>query len=183
VADQLAHDGAPRALDDLLDGVADVAEAVPTDHGADGRSERRLGRRDQRLGLAVGVADDRAERGVAVVALDERAAVDRDQVAVLERAVVGDAVDDHVVGARADHTRERRAPVAQEVRPRTPGLDHLTTDAVELEGRDTGLDGLADAGVHLCHHPARPPHRGDLVGAADHRRALPRAGAARRSRG
>ena len=61
--------------------------------------------------------DGHGDRGVGVPALDDRPAVDREDVAVLEHDVVArDAVHDHVVRRRA---HDRREPVvAEEVRAR-----------------------------------------------------------------
>ena len=70
------------------------------------------------------------DRRVAVPAVDDRAAVDRDHVALDERPVAGDAVDDLVVHRRADGGRE--AVVAQERRRRAGGADAVLGDRVEL---------------------------------------------------
>ena len=78
-------------------------------------SSERAGDVDQVLRLVVDLADRHRDRGVGVPALDDRPAVEREDVALLEHGVVGDAVHDHVVRRRADHRRE--AVVVEEVRP------------------------------------------------------------------
>src|SRR5690606_34959975 len=113
------------------------------------------------LGDRVHLADRGGEGGVAVVAVDDRPAVDRDDVALLEAAVVGDAVHHDLVDAGADHRRE--AVVAEEVGPGAPAGEDLPADGVELQQRGTGAGGGGDALVHLGHDPAGAAHRADLV--------------------
>ena len=125
-----------------------------------------------RCDLVGHVAHGGGEGGVAVPAVDDRAAVDRDDVAVGEHDVVGrHAVHDHGVGRGADHRRERRVAVAQEVGGGAPAGQDLTADAVELAGGDPGLDGGADLAVHLGDDATGAPHDGDLLGGADRGRA------------
>ena len=76
------------------------------------------------------VADAHGERGVAVPAVDDGAAVDRDDVALVEDAGAGDAVDDLVVDAGADHRRE--AVVAEEVRRGAAPVEHVAGGGVEV---------------------------------------------------
>ena len=136
----------------------------------------------QLLGLLGDVADAHGEGGVAVVALDDGAAVDGEDVPLLEHVGAGDAVDDHVVGRGADHGRE--AVVAEEVRGGAPALEDLAGHRVELGGGHPGLGGGPGGLVHLGHDLAGPAHLGQLLGVAPHRRlpllVLPAAGAGRR---
>ncbi len=106
-------------------------EPVAVHHLGDPGPERLLGDLDQAGALGVDSADARGERGVAVPAVDDRPAVDRDDVALLEHPRAGDAVDDHLVRRRADHRRV--AVVAEEVRRRAPAVEHVAPDLVELE--------------------------------------------------
>ena len=114
-----------------LDGVADVGEAAAGDHGLDAGAQRRLGDLEQPLRLVGDLPDAGGEGGVAVVALDDRPAVDGDDVALVEPVRAGDAVDDHVVRRGADHGRERRVAVAEEVRPGAAAVEHVAADPVE----------------------------------------------------
>ncbi len=175
VAGVLPHDAVAGGLGHLLHGVADVGQPVAVDHLVDAGEEALVGHLDQTGGLLGDLADGRGEGGVAVVALDDRPAVDRDDVALLQRRVVGDAVDDHVVGRRADDGRERRgagaAAVVQEVGPGAAALDDLAADPVELAGGDPGADGLADLLVHLGHDLAGAAHLRQLLGRPAHRQA------------
>ena len=115
--------------------------------------EARFGDVHQALRLGGHLADRRGERGVAVPAVDDRPAVDRDDVAVLQPVRPRDAVDDHVVRRRADHRRE--AVVVEEVRPRASAVDHVAADRVELERRDARADRLADASRASRPRPGR----------------------------
>src|SRR5690606_13909830 len=161
VADVLPHDVEPGALDRRLDGCAQVAQAGAGHQLGDARLERPARHLDEPLGDRVGPAHGGGEGGVAVVAVDDRPAVDRDDVALIQPAVVGDAVHDDLVDAGADHRRV--AVVAEEVRPGAPAGEHLPTDGVELQQGRAGPDGGGDALVHLGHDPAGAAHRADLV--------------------
>ena len=96
------------------------------------------------------LADRDGDRGVAVPAVDDRAAVDRDHVAVGEHADAGDAVHDLVVDRGADGAGERRVAVALERRDAAVRADVVLGERVELAGGDTRphrgaqqLEGLA----------------------------------------
>ena len=116
-----------------------------------------------------------------MVPLDDGPAVDRQDVALLQPVVAGDAVDDHVVGRGADDGRE--PVVAEEVRRGPPALEHLSGHGVELVGRHPGPQRRPGGLVHLGHHPPGPAHLGQLVGVAPHQGppAMPSADPRRRS--
>jgi hypothetical protein len=78
------------------------------------------------------LADRDGDRCVAVPALDDGAAVDRDHVAVDKHPVAGDPVHDLVVDGGADGGRERRVAVAQERRHPSVRADVLLGEPVEL---------------------------------------------------
>ena len=131
-------------------------EPPPGCIGLDAGDQRRLRDVDEPLRLGVDLPHPGGEGGVAVPALDDRPAVDRDEVALLQPVRARDAVHDHVVGGRADHAGERRVAVAEEVGPGAPALDDVATDAIELRGGDAGTDGLPDARRASPPRPARP---------------------------
>ena len=54
------------------------------------------------------------------------------------------------------------AVVSEEVGLRTPTVEHVAPDLVEIGGRDPGPDRGADPVVHLGDDPARLAHHGDL---------------------
>ena len=141
----------------------DVGQAAPRLHGCHAGLEGRFGDVDQALRLGIDRAHPGREGGITVPAFDDRSAVDGDEVALLEPVGTGDPVHDHVVRRRTDHSRERRVAVAEEVRPCAPAVDDLPADPVELERGDARPDRLADAGVHLRHHPPGPAHLGQVV--------------------
>ena len=74
------------------------------------------------------------EGGVAVPAVDDRPAVDRHDVALLEHPRPGDAVHDDLVRRGADHGRV--PVVAEEVRLGSPPVEHFAPDAIELARRE-----------------------------------------------
>ena len=100
VADVLAHHREPGRLGDLPSTAAPMSPSVlagdaPASIAAS--SEPRVTSM-QPPRLVVDLADRDRDRGVGVPALDDRPAVDRDDVAVLEHdGVAGDAVHDHLV--------------------------------------------------------------------------------------
>ena len=138
-----------RDLRVLVHGGADPVADVLAHHREPGRARRcpRPRRRRRRGGgppppASIAASSDRrvtsmsrfdssstspighGDRGVGVPALDDRPAVDREDVAVVEHDVVArDAVHDHVVGRRAHHRGEPVVP--EEVRPGAAPLDHL----------------------------------------------------------
>ncbi len=95
VPDVLAHDAEAGRLGHVLDGAADLVQRVALGQLRDARPQAALGHLDQLLRLLGDAADAHGERGVAVVALDDRPAVDGEDVALLEHVGAGDAVDDH----------------------------------------------------------------------------------------
>ena len=101
-----------------------------------------------------------------MVALDDGAAVDGEDVPLLQDVAARDAVDDHGVGRGADDGRE--AVVAEEVRGGAPALQHLAGDRVQVGGGDPGLGRGAGLLVHLGHDLAGPAHFGQLVVVSPH---------------
>ena len=85
------------AFGDFLDGMGHVGEAVALPALLDGRIERRLARLQQPLRLVANLAHGERVRRVGDEALERDADVRRQDVALLQRVVAGDAVDDHVV--------------------------------------------------------------------------------------
>src|SRR5436190_20326952 len=97
VAHVLLHDRVAGPLGDGLHRVADVGEAVAVADLGDGGLEALLGDLHEPAGVLADLADRDGDGGVAVVALDDRPAVEGDDVALLEDVGAGDAVHDHVV--------------------------------------------------------------------------------------
>ncbi len=145
-----------------LDGGADVTEMTTGMHGRDSRGQRSIGGVDQPLRFGLDQADAHREGGVAVPAVDDRTAVDRNDVASLQRAFVGDAVHDLVVDGRADH--RRIAVIAEEVRRCAAAAQHVPSDSVELQRGHTGNCSGADRLVHLGDHPSGGAHVPQLLG-------------------
>src|SRR6202044_3328682 len=128
-----------------------------------------------RAGVGQFVADrpdaDRAGR-VAVPAVEDRAAVDRDQVPGLELgAVPGDAVHDLVVDGGAD--RRRITVIALEGRDGAGLADFPLGDRVEFRGGDARLDRGRQHVQRARHHQAGLPHRGELAWRLDLNRRFP----------
>ena len=108
VAAVLAHHGEVALLDELLDGVADVAEPRARAHLLDAAPHRLVAGLGEALGMQGRLADEVHAAGVAVEAVVDHGDVDVHDVAGLEHLVVRDAVADHVVHGGADGLRETR---------------------------------------------------------------------------
>ena len=97
----------------------------------------------------------------AVLVDDVGAAVEGDQVAVVQDPLTGDAVDDLVVDGDAHGGRV--VVVAQEVGVSAGGLDDPSRDGVELGGGDAGAHRLAQGGVDVGDDEPGPAHEADLL--------------------
>src|SRR5687768_9037414 len=133
VADVIADDAETLALDEALDRRSDVSQALPDDRRIDRSPERVLGDRYELRRLRGDLPDRDRDRRIGVPALDDRARVDAEDLALLEAAPAGDPVYDLFVHAGADHTRERREDrdaVPLEVRRRAVALQDVGGDPV-----------------------------------------------------
>ena len=112
------------------------------------------------------VADVEGPRRVAVPAVEDRAGVDRHDLARADGPLARDAVDDLVVDRDADARRERPARVdarvALERRDRAGPADVLLGEAVEVGGGDARLERLLDDGQDLGDDAAGAAHLVDL---------------------
>src|SRR6478609_633808 len=153
VSGEVAHDAVAEPLRVALDDAADDVDLAARAGGSDAAHHRLVRAFDEQAGLLVDVADEVGRVGVAVDAVDVGRDVDVDDVAVLERPRVGDAVADDLVDARAHGLREA---LVAEGRGVGAVVEHvLVGDRVELVGRDTGSDGLRG----LDHGRGRDPRR------------------------
>jgi hypothetical protein len=102
-----------------------------------------------------------------VVAVHDRAAVDREQVTLAQLVAVRDAVDDRVVDREAEGGRERVGGevrlVPGERRHRALPADGLLGHPVELLQGDPGAHRGAGGGDRLRDHPPGSADRLDLV--------------------
>src|SRR6185369_2220915 len=107
VADELADDTEVRLCGDGLDGGRDVLDMVAGHGGGDAGHHRAAGQVDELGDLRRRVADVEGPRAVTVPAVEDRAGVDRHDLACTDRPLARDAVDDLVVDRDADAGRER----------------------------------------------------------------------------
>src|SRR3990170_2536018 len=164
------HDAETVALALRLHGVGDVADAVPRPALHDGLVEA-LARDIEELLDSLGDRPDRQGDGaVAVVALDDAAEIEPDDVAVLELSLGrGDAMDDLVI-YRGAH-RRRVPAIALEGRRGTfaddEGLDVLVDVLGRGAGPHEGLEPLLDLGQDAAGRAHVPELPGGLQ--QDHR--------------
>ena len=180
VADERAHDAEARRFRVGLDRAADLVEARAGPHLVDALPQRFLRDLHEPAALVVDVADEEGRVAVAVHAVQVDRDVAVDDVAVEERAVVGDAVADHLVDRRAQRLRE--ALVVQRARVAAARDARLVADAVELVGRHADLHRVGELEQDLAPGAARGAHAvGELVG-RDRGQERRRVGRVRRAR-
>ena len=153
VTDEAADDRETGSLDDLLDGVRDVADPISELRLRDACAERLLADVEQPLRLRVDAPDGERVGAVGDEAGEGHAHVDRDHVALLDAMTARDAVHDDVV--RGDADRRRVALVAHRRGNATVRADEPVGDPVELDGRETRLDPLTDVRDRLRDERAR----------------------------
>ena len=148
--------------------MGDVGDPAAEAGGGDAVPQGLLGDPHQ-LGDVGGTSPTRdGDRRVAVPAVDDRAAVDRDDVAVVQHPVARDAVDDLVVHRRADGRRERRVAVALEGRDGAGGPDAGPRRCASSSPVVTPAPGgLTEQLERAADDQAGPPHRLDLLGRLD----------------
>ena len=157
----------PCGLAHLLDGGGDVAEAAADLALLDGRFEGGLGDFEELCGLGGDLADGVGDGGVGVVAVDDDAAVDGEDVAFVEDALgVGHAVDDLVVDRGAEGGGI--AVVALEGGDGAEFGDLFDGDLLEIHGGGAGNDVGRDRVVDLAKGLAGDAHLFDLVRRFDH---------------
>jgi hypothetical protein len=98
MTDVLADDRKARRSCDILGRTTDVREGVPH-HQRVNRAIQRCSRHfEQVRRLVVNVTDGDGNGRVRVPAVDDRSAVERDHVALVQHGVIGDSVHHHRVG-------------------------------------------------------------------------------------
>ena len=139
-----AHHREALGFRQLLDGVADIAQAHAGPNHLDAGQHALAGGVDQTLGEHRRLTHVVHFAGVAVPAVLDDGDVDIEDVAFLEHLLlVGDPVADHVIHRCAYRLRE--APVTQAGGDRVLLVDDVVVaDAVQFLGGDPGLDVLAD---------------------------------------
>ncbi len=153
----LAYDRAAIGFHIRLDRVTDITEATSRPHGLNTATHSFMGDIGQPPGDDRRLADKEHSTGIAMKPVLDNGDVDIDYVPVLQPAVAGDAVANHVVDGGADRFRE--ALVVQWCRHGIQCThDVLVADAVELAGRYPSPDVRADHIQHLPGQPAGNPH-------------------------
>jgi hypothetical protein len=150
---------------DVLDRRRDVAEMGARNGRGDAGHHRHAGRVDELADFGSRLADDECPGAVAVPAVVDRARVDRHDLAVADRPIAGDAVDDLAVDRDAQARRERVAAVAValERRHRAGAPDVALREPVEVSGRHTRLQLRLDQGEDLGDDAAGVAHLLDLA--------------------
>ena len=145
----------------VLDGRADVVEPARGGEGGDARPQRGARGVAESDVCRVGVvAEHHGDGAVAVPAVDDGAAIDRDHVAVGQDARAGDAVHHLVIHGDAGGRRE--AVIAEEVGRGSPFGDHARRRGVDVRGGRADDGGLASRGERGFDHDARARHDGHL---------------------
>src|SRR5208282_5040259 len=128
------------AADFALDGAADVFGAIAGAGGSEGLAEGAFGAVGEFAGFFLRGRDLDADGGVSVVAVFHSGKVELDEVAGLDGARAGNAVDDFVVDTDADVARkivdERRRGL------RAVFGEDARADCGKFGGGDAGADGV-----------------------------------------
>ena len=101
----------------------------------------------RRSSFRTDLADTERVAGVTAEAIDESAAIHRDDVAIAKRLVVRNAMHHHIVDGSANGGREWttiRIRKTLESGFRTMVTDKLFSQGVQLAGRDTRLNNFCD---------------------------------------
>ena len=122
VAAVVAHHAEAEAAGVRLDGRADVADRAPRLDRRDAALQALPRHPHQPLPGLVDLAHQEGGGAVAVHAVEEDGDVEVDDVAVLERPAVGDAVADHLVGRGADRLGEAAVVERARVAAQPDGL-------------------------------------------------------------
>ncbi len=150
------------ALAVRLHRVGDVAQAVAGPALHDRLVEALARHVEQLLDPRRHRAHRQRDRAVRIVALDDAAQIEPDDVALAQLALGRrDAVHHFLVDRDADGGRV--AAVALEGRARPAGDDECLHVRVDLLGGDAGLHESPQAVLHLGQHPPRGPHVGQLT--------------------
>ncbi len=97
MAAEIADDGEPLALRQLLDGMADVNQLHARAHDLDSRHHGAVCRIHQALGLHAGLAHIEHTAGIAMPAVEDDRHIDIEDVTVHQLALPRNAVTDHVI--------------------------------------------------------------------------------------
>jgi hypothetical protein len=116
---------------------------------------------EQLGGFRVDRPDREGPGRVRVKPIEQDAHVERHDVAVLEEHLTRYAVNDHVVGRRAD--RRREPPVSLERRLSARGADAALGELVELARGDPGTKRVLEAIERVGDDLAGAPHRRELL--------------------
>ena len=155
----------------------DVADAIADRGGGDRRVQGPFARVDDREVFVASRADDEGHGRVGHPSVHRSSEVERHEIPVPQRVVVRQPVEHGVVHGRADHLAERPRPergvVVDVARLGARPADEVVSAVVD--GQQVRAHGglVAQRGEHLCHEPARRPHRLDLSGRAQLDHHLP----------
>ena len=173
VADILAHERIAIALGIILNGVADIGDAVADTGKPDALKKALPCDADQAQRLIQALAARERARTVAVEAAVAGADVDTDDIAFMQDAVAGNAVDNLVIDG--DARRRRKAAVGHEARRRAGLRDELVHFAVDLAGGHARGHHLTRDGTRASGDPAGLPHDIDFGIGFDDDHSRPRA--------
>ena len=161
VAAEVAHHREPALLNELLDGVADVAKRVAGADQLEAAHEGFVGDVDDHLGAPGKRAHGVHAAAVAVPPVEDRGHVDVEDVARLQTAFAGNAVADDVVDRDAGGFGI--AAIVQGRGDGAAGFGVVVDDAVELAGGDAGSNVRRDHVEGGGGQTARASHALEIV--------------------
>ena len=145
---------------------------LPGTHLVDGQLQAFARRVDQLLRARRDLADRNRDRAVADEAVEDRAEVEADDVALFEPGAVRDAVNDHVIDRGADDRRigrQSHRSVAFERRLRAALGQLFFGHRVQLRRRRSGLDHRPHDLEDFEHHAVGAIHHRDFLAVLENR--------------
>ncbi len=166
VDDPVGAVGTAVAADLPLDSVADVGEPAAELRRRQPRPQRGLAHAGELQRLGRHLADRHGDGRIAMPAVEDRSAVDRQQIAVAKYARAGDAMDDLVVHGGADAALKARlahvTAVIEERRDGALSADRAFRDLVEILRGHPRDNRLAELVQRAGNHQPRLAHQQDL---------------------
>ena len=162
VAHKFPHHAEAIGFHKFLDGSAHISDGIANSRLLDALIQRGFGDLEQLASLL----GDRSvyrnrDSGIAVIAIHHHTAVDRNNVARLQRPLLGrDAMDDFLIDRGAEHARI--VVVTLECRLSPQFLHLLLGSAFQLHGGDPGSHPGLDVIEHFPDDASAVPHLLDL---------------------
>ena len=166
VSNELFHHAVTIRLTMTLHRIADIANPPTGQRGLDAQIKRLLCHPQKPLHIRRDLADTERVTRITVISVQQRAAVYRHHITVLQRTVIRNAMHHHFIDRRANRCRKRPPvrvgiPFESGNRPVVP--NELLRQTVQLPGGDTGPDVPGDLCQRVCYQQVGGTHQLYLI--------------------